>query len=252
MNIYHTAGDRTPYTYRVGWSKYGLYYYGVRYAKHCHPTEFWKSYFTSSIKGCHKMGDYGLHHMMGYLWPEEPDVVEIRKIFNSKEAAVKWEVGVLTRLNAVYNPNYINGTVSYQVNQPGNLPSPITRARWSKVRTGKRASPDTKAKMTATQKERHLKRKTQGLPHISMEARQKALEKQGKWYNILCPDGTDLLVLGLSTFCRDQNLRQPCMTRCFTGDLKTYKGYRVRSGDLFGTPWPSLKTWYNWFDPSLI
>ena len=36
------------YTYLIGWTKYNIQYYGVRYAKGCHPDDLWKTYFTSS------------------------------------------------------------------------------------------------------------------------------------------------------------------------------------------------------------
>lgn len=48
MIIYHTAVDRTPYTYYIRWDKLCLQYYGRRTAKNCHPSEFFISYFTSS------------------------------------------------------------------------------------------------------------------------------------------------------------------------------------------------------------
>ena len=58
----------TPYTYLLGWSEHNTWYYGVRYAKGCHPSDIWKKYFTSSkhVKNFVKMhGD--------------PDVIEDRK-----------------------------------------------------------------------------------------------------------------------------------------------------------------------------
>jgi hypothetical protein len=38
----------TPYTYLIGWSSTNKFYYGVRYAKKCNPSELFISYFTSS------------------------------------------------------------------------------------------------------------------------------------------------------------------------------------------------------------
>jgi hypothetical protein len=94
MNIYHT-----PYTYLIGWSKLNLWYYGARYAKNCHPSDLWVTYFTSSkyvrslsiIKG-------------------PPDVIQIRKTFKSVNRCRVWEERVLTRLNVIHNTKWINRT----------------------------------------------------------------------------------------------------------------------------------------------
>lgn len=102
MNIYsfpkeHTANDRTPYTYLIGWSKHNKWYYGLRYAKNCHPADLWKSYFTSSrvVKNLYKkLGD--------------PDVIQIRSIHKSKEAAIRWESTVLRRLKVNVAEEFLN------------------------------------------------------------------------------------------------------------------------------------------------
>jgi hypothetical protein len=86
-----------PYTYLVGWSTVNKYYYGVRYAKDCNPNDFWVSYFTSSryVKELRKN--------LG-----EPDLIQIRKIFNKANDAILWEHKVLRRLNVVKNPHWLN------------------------------------------------------------------------------------------------------------------------------------------------
>ena len=40
--------DRTPFVYSVRNRTTGLFYYGSRYGKGCHPSDLWKTYFTSS------------------------------------------------------------------------------------------------------------------------------------------------------------------------------------------------------------
>ena len=46
--VIYTAKDRTPYTYLIGWSNLGKWYYGVQYGKGVHPDNLWVTYFTSS------------------------------------------------------------------------------------------------------------------------------------------------------------------------------------------------------------
>ena len=88
-----------PYTYLIGRSKLNKWYYGLRYAKNCHPDDLWITYFTSSkiIKQFRK--EYG-----------EPDIIEIRKIFSNVENAAIWEHTVLKRLKVNINDKWLNVT----------------------------------------------------------------------------------------------------------------------------------------------
>ena len=92
---------RTPYTYRIGWSDLGLYYYGVRTANRLPPEEdLWNVYFTSSPN----VEIIREHH-------GEPDIIEVRQTFKKKMRAKYWESEVIRRI-AYYSPNYINGVNS--------------------------------------------------------------------------------------------------------------------------------------------
>ena len=95
MNIYQ------PYTYLIGWSKQDRWYYGVRYAKHCHPSDLWVTYFTSSKYVTEFRNKYG-----------EPDIIEIRKTFNNSESAIIWEEKVLSKLNVLHNDKWLNQNVA--------------------------------------------------------------------------------------------------------------------------------------------
>lgn len=94
---------KTPYTYLIGWRELNKWYYGVKFAKNCHPDQFWVSYHTSSqdIKV--------LREQFG-----EPDVVEIRKVFETRrntdtsDDARLWEHKVLRRIRAVKKKEWIN------------------------------------------------------------------------------------------------------------------------------------------------
>jgi len=115
-----------PYTYLIGWSTINAWYYGVRYAKKCHPSDFWTTYYTSSGNVVKLINEYG-----------NPDIIQIRKTFDSVNAARKWEHKVLRRLGCVNDPKFINKTdnISFVpkpgVKRPGiggvkfGTPSPI-------------------------------------------------------------------------------------------------------------------------------
>jgi hypothetical protein len=89
----------TPYTYLICWTALGLSYYGVRYARRCHPSELMVSYFTSSKRVKKLIEDFGL-----------PDVIEIRREFESVTEARQWEHRVLKRLKVIEKDWWINRT----------------------------------------------------------------------------------------------------------------------------------------------
>lgn len=94
----HSMDDRTPYVYLIGWSKYNKWYYGVRFAKGCHPTDLWKTYFTSSKHVKKMRNDVG-----------EPDIIQVRKSdFIDVNHAREYEDTVIRRMNAVLDSNWLN------------------------------------------------------------------------------------------------------------------------------------------------
>jgi hypothetical protein len=96
MDIY----PNTPYTYRIGWSKTGMNYYGVRYAKDCHPSDLFVTYFTSSEYVADHIKEHGL-----------PDIIEVRQTFTTPsrvDEAREWESRVLTKLKVTKNTKYLN------------------------------------------------------------------------------------------------------------------------------------------------
>lgn len=93
----HTCVDRTPYCYLIGWVSLNLWYYGVRYGKSCHPSDLFVSYFTSSKEVSKSIKSYGV-----------PDVIQIRKVFYSKESAINHENKVINRLDMVKKDNWLN------------------------------------------------------------------------------------------------------------------------------------------------
>lgn len=89
-----------PYTYLIGWSKHNIWYYGVRFAKGCHPNELWKTYFTSSKRVSSFRKEHG-----------EPDVIVVRRTFETGKQACLWEEKVLRRIN-IKNSKWLNANVS--------------------------------------------------------------------------------------------------------------------------------------------
>ena len=98
------------YTYLIGWTQHQKWYYGVRYAKNSVPTDLWKSYFTSSkhVKAFRK--EHG-----------EPDVVEVRKIFQDCDLAREWESKVLRRIKAVSDERFLNQTDNKSISREASL-----------------------------------------------------------------------------------------------------------------------------------
>lgn len=96
-HIYHTCNDRSPYTYYIKWTKFNKSYYGRRTAKGCHPSDFWISYKTSSDYVKDFIKEFG-----------DPDVIQIRRIFNSIIDCNRWEEKVLRRLNAAKSEIWLN------------------------------------------------------------------------------------------------------------------------------------------------
>jgi hypothetical protein len=99
MDIY----SHIPYTYLIGWSTLNKWYYGVEYSKSSkisNPKNLWITYFTSSksVQAFRKL--YG-----------EPDIIKIRKTFNTPESAIDWESKVLRRILPKHPNKWINMAV---------------------------------------------------------------------------------------------------------------------------------------------
>ena len=85
------------YTYLVGWSKLDRWYYGVRWAKGAMPEGLWVDYFTSSKYVAAMRTEFG-----------EPDVVEVRRVFDDGATARGWEEKVIDRMNCVDSDKWLN------------------------------------------------------------------------------------------------------------------------------------------------
>ncbi len=125
-----------PYTYLIGWTAQHKFYYGVRYAKNCNPTDLWSKYFTSSKEVAAMRTLYG-----------DPDVIEIRKVFLTKEHARLWENKVLRRLKVVSREDFLNKNDAPAPPINNRVMTEITKTKIRAVHRGKPKSEEHKQKI---------------------------------------------------------------------------------------------------------
>lgn len=89
------------YTYLIGWSKHNRFYYGARWAKDCSPDDLWNTYFTSSnhVKAFRK--EHG-----------EPDVIQVRKVFDDVNKCKLHERKALEKLNVLNSDKWLNKNIN--------------------------------------------------------------------------------------------------------------------------------------------
>lgn len=95
-----TISLNVPYTYRITWSKTGMNYVGARWAKNCHPSDLFVTYFTSSKYVMNYIKEHGL-----------PDIVEVIETFVGEDRHQKVrlsESNELMKLDAVNRDDYLN------------------------------------------------------------------------------------------------------------------------------------------------
>jgi hypothetical protein len=112
----------TPYTYLIGWSEHRIYYYGVRFSKKCHPSDLWKTYFTSSKYVKQFREEHG-----------EPDIIQIRKTFKDSKSAILWEEKVLKRINAIKSEMWLNKNVSGHWSTSNSTPNPLKGKTYKEI-----------------------------------------------------------------------------------------------------------------------
>ena len=122
-----------PYTYLIRHQPTGKVYYGFRSANKVEPhNDLWKHYFTSSP---------GVQKLIEETGVDSFDV-EIRKTFDTKEAAVAWETRVLHRCKVLQDNRWLNQNVAGYI-----IPTAESNKKISDFHKGKPKSEDHKKKI---------------------------------------------------------------------------------------------------------
>jgi hypothetical protein len=140
-----------PYTYLIGWSKQNRFYYGVRFAEGCCPSELWETYKTSSKYVKLFAEEYG-----------DPDIIKIRKTFNDKNKARLWETKVLTKMNAINDVRFINKTDNISISSECSANFDIENGMY-----GKKHKKETIQKMKKSKSEIHKKNMRGKRSHVN-------------------------------------------------------------------------------------
>jgi hypothetical protein len=143
-----------PYTYLLGWSSLDVYYYGVEYgrkSKIANPSNLWTSYFSSSDRVKETRSQYG-----------DPDIIQVRKVFDCPHKAIEWENKVLKRLNVLQYPEkWLNRNIAglfVMTDDIANKISNTMKGTMPKVPLHKQImSPEVKANKAAKTSERMKK-----------------------------------------------------------------------------------------------
>lgn len=183
-----------PFTYLIKFTnpetKTVLFYYGVRYARNCHPSQLFVSYFTNSKAIKNLIKQFGIDNFC----------YEVRKEFpNDPIKAHAWEQKVLTRIDAAHRRDFINMSVGGKVlcmigdDNPSSRPEvkqKISKSVKKYYETnpnpffGKKHSDETKLKISKKNKGRKLSKETRDKMSaakkghaVSIEVRKKMSER---------------------------------------------------------------------------
>jgi hypothetical protein len=127
-----------PYTYLIKHKPTNTFYYGFRSANKKSPEEdLWHDYFTSSPKVKQLIAETGIDSFS----------VQVRKIFETKEDAVKWETAVLRRCKVLHSDNWINQNIAGYI-----IPTEESNKKISDFHKGKPKSAEHKKNLSLSQK----------------------------------------------------------------------------------------------------
>lgn len=248
-----TIQETIPYTYLIGWSTLNKWYYGVRYAKGCSPTDLFNPYRTSSKKVHKYIEKYGL-----------PEIIEIRKTFKNVNDARLWESKVLKKLNVNHNDNWLNQTTNMGISEESSfrcsnhfwihnsekekfikntdeIPDGWKKGRksFNNNRKDYVCTEQTKLKISLKNKNRpkppgfgeHISRARKGT-RLSPETIQKIKDTKSKQYItpsaknfVFLYQGEQVEIFNLYKYCEKNNLQYSCMLDVDKGRQKSHKGY---------------------------
>lgn len=113
-----------PYTYSIGWSKHKIWYYGVRFSKSSYVGDIWIEYFTSSPLVAEFVKTNG-----------PPDIVKVRRVFETIDDAVSHECNFLRKVKAPSNPNFLNAHYAPAFKKFDNNPMKNEKTKQKMTRT---------------------------------------------------------------------------------------------------------------------
>lgn len=162
----------TPFTYLIGWSKHNTYYYGAKYSKDANTLQLMTTYMTSSDK----VKNFILLNGM-------PDIIQIRRIFNSVNKCRAWEERVLKRMKVRTSEKWLNQTdrqglpPRYNCNNwNGKKMSEESKAKISKALSGKKHTDQHKLNNSKAQSGKVLKEETKENISKSLKGKTKSSE----------------------------------------------------------------------------
>lgn len=179
-----------PYTYYLYHVPTGKKYYGVKFGKDADPSKFWTKYFSSSKEVKALREEYG----------DDSFIPEIRRTFNTAEAACKWEVKVLRKLKAGEREDWLNN--KFDNGRPCVM-TPIIREQISLSNKGKVFSEEHKRKLREASKGR----KPSELNIV------KRIEGCSGQYRIRFRDGSVKEITNLKLFCAEHDYSYSTLTK---------------------------------------
>ena len=133
----------TPYTYFLKNKVTGEKYYGVRYARGCHPSDLWTTYFSSSKQVAERIIKYGASSFD----------FEVRKVFSSPQTARTWEEKVLRRMKVLSYLDWLNRGICGKFFKDGSHSAEHVQKRIAAMKATRGANPEIGLKIVATRKE---------------------------------------------------------------------------------------------------
>ncbi len=132
------------YTYLIGWRNLDTWYYGSRSANKDQPEDdLFVKYYTSSkqVKAFVKKNG-------------KPDVIRIHKRFDSKKESGSYESRFLKRVDAMNSPRWLNQS-NNTFPHVNYFRSQETREKMAASKRGKKASDETRRRMSESHKKRY-------------------------------------------------------------------------------------------------
>jgi hypothetical protein len=167
-----------PFTYLIGWSKLDRWYYGVRHKYGTSPSDLWSKYFTSSKIVRKFREEHG-----------EPDVIQVRKTFSNKKAARDYELKVLRRMKVTKDDRWLNKACGYAIDCTGRVLSPETKSVLSEKSKGNQnakgavRSPEMKARLAEHNRGKKASLETRQKMSVSKQGHKPPSTKGMGWWN---------------------------------------------------------------------